>query len=286
MPDMDLPLSPSDPDAVLNSTCASLSSCFVCLRNERCGWCVTDNVCIPGDSWGPTTNAQCSSKWDYMSGQCYFTQSALLLAIFATLFAVVLLVTLCGFYTYYKLRRQRLVAREYVRIFTEYSAHQSALQRQDSLGASSGRGLVHSRSQGSGIVRYANGPISSYFSPTSPVLGAAAATSPNLGAAVPPPPPPVPAMPYGPWYGSVEDHDADAEPWEPVRRTDSGVLAGATGDKQLRAPASATTPLLRSTSGRGRGRAREPPSGAAARNSGDWNDRRESLLSQFRRNDG
>ncbi|KAI9141276.1 hypothetical protein BKA69DRAFT_1038556 [Paraphysoderma sedebokerense] len=55
-------------DTLLNSTelCQSYKTCFTCIREASCGWCDSSQNCIPGDIWGPTSDLQCASKWDYM----------------------------------------------------------------------------------------------------------------------------------------------------------------------------------------------------------------------------
>ncbi|KAL7750868.1 Fibroblast growth factor 3 [Sorochytrium milnesiophthora] len=114
--------------AAVNATlCATYSSCFTCLRENGCGWCASDNKCIPGDMWGPLTNLQCSDNWDFMSSQCYSSVSRF--QVLAIMVCVALFVfgtfTACAFCTCYRLRKQRLIAQEYVRLFAEYPSYQA-----------------------------------------------------------------------------------------------------------------------------------------------------------------
>jgi len=46
----------------LADNCADYSSCLECVDRPECGFCTRDNLCIPGDSAGPTLT-QCASGW-------------------------------------------------------------------------------------------------------------------------------------------------------------------------------------------------------------------------------
>ncbi|KAJ3375453.1 hypothetical protein GGF31_004571 [Allomyces arbusculus] len=247
----------TDPGGPALADCYTLTSCFSCLRDERCGWCADDNLCIFGDAWGPTGALECSEKWNYMSGQCYLSQAQLFVIIFASFLILVLSIAACGFYTFYRLKRQRLVAREYVRIFSEYNALHRASVAAPSPPTAWNHDLL----------------------PPSPTTPRAAANLTRSSTALLSPPA------IGRSYYGTYDHDPDVDPWQesraPLVARDSAVLVDTAGAARVYGGAG----LVRSSPGRARS-PRPPPSPAPGVDAGlAWADRREALLSQYRRAD-